>query len=264
MNVLVMVDIEGISGIYTKEQVLPGEGRFQEGRKYMTADVNACTKGLKAAGVDKVYVYDCHGSSYSLIWDEVSDNADYCICGNTAGKRFPGMEDCDAVILLGYHSMAGTYGGILEHSWSSVNVQNIYINGEKVGELAMDAAAAGDYGKPVIMVSGDDKACAEAKALMPEVVCAEVKKGLNIYGAMLMPSHAAHELIYKKSMEAVQNFANCKPFSFTKPLSCRVEVTERTVLPNVHRAPFAKILDGRNYEVTADTVEELIYRIMCF
>ena len=262
MNILVMVDIEGISGIYTKEQVLQDQRRFAEGRKYMTADVNACTKGLKAAGVDKVYVYDCHGTSYSLIWDELSDDADYYICGNTAGKRFPGIEECDAVILLGYHSMAGTYKGILEHSWSSVNIQNVFINGEKVGELAMDAAAAGEYGKPVIMVSGDDKACAEAKTLMPKVVCAEVKKGLNIYGAMLMPPHAAHELITKKSMEAVKNFENCKPFSFEKPLTCKVELTERTVLPNVHRAPYVNIIDGRTYEVSADSVEELIYKMI--
>ena len=263
MNVFVMVDIEGISGIYTKEQVLQDQRRFAEGRKYMTADVNACTRGLKAAGVDKVYVYDCHGSSYSLIWDEVSDDADYYICGNTAEKRFPRIEDCDAVVLLGYHSMAGTQCGILEHSWSSVKIQNVYINGEKVGELAMDAAAAGEYGKPVIMVSGDDKACAEAKALMPEVVCAEVKKGLNIYGAMLMPPRAAHELICKKSMEAVKNFNNCKPFSFDKPLKCKVEVAERTVLPNEHCSPFVKIIDGRTFELTADSVEELIYRV-CF
>ena len=66
MNVYVMVDIEGISGVYTKEQVLPLEARFAEGRRYMTRDVNCCVEGLKAAGVDKVYVRDCHGGSYAF------------------------------------------------------------------------------------------------------------------------------------------------------------------------------------------------------
>ncbi|MBQ6874819.1 MAG: M55 family metallopeptidase, partial [Lachnospiraceae bacterium] len=264
MNILVMVDIEGISGIYTREQVLPGECRFQEGRAYMTADVNACTAGLKAAGVDKIYVYDCHGTSYSLIWDKLSDDADYYICGSTDGRRMPGIEDCDGVILLGYHSMAGTAGGVLEHSWSSVNVQNVLISGKQVGELAMDAAVAGEYKKPVIMVSGDDRACAEAKAILPNVVCAEVKKGLNNYGAMLMPPKTAHDLIYNKSVEAVENMKNCAPFAFAKPISCTVEVTERTVLANAHKVPYAKRLDGRTYEVECDSVEQLIYRLMCF
>lgn len=101
----------------------------------MTADVNACTKGLKAAGVDKIYVRDCHGGSYSLIWDEMSDDADYYICGDTGAERFCGIEDCDAVILLGYHAMAGTLAGVLEHSWSSKGIQNMYINEQKVGEI---------------------------------------------------------------------------------------------------------------------------------
>ena len=264
MNVLVMVDIEGISGVYTCEQVLPSGSRFLEGRKYMTADVNACTKGLKAAGVDKIYVRDCHGGSYSLIWDEVSDDADYYICGDTGAERFCGIEDCDAVILLGYHAMAGTLAGVLEHSWSSKGIQNMYINEQKVGEIALDAAAAGERGVPVIMVSGDDKACAEAKQFLPDVVCAEVKKGTAIYGAMLMPPHAAHELIFRKSMEAVQNYNKYNPFSFEKPLSCRVEVTERTCLPNAYRAPYVEILDGRTYKVSADSIEELIARAMSF
>ncbi len=264
MNVFVMVDIEGISGIYTREQVLPSEPRFDEGRRYMTADVNACTRGLKEAGVDKIYVCDCHGGSYSLIWDELSDDADFYICGDTADKRFWGIEDCDAVVLLGYHAKAGTLGAVLEHSWSSKNVQNIYINGEKTGEIAFDAAVAGEYGKPVIMVSGDDKACAEAKAILPHAVCAEVKKGTDICGAMLMPPKAAHELVYQKSIEAVKNFDKCSLFSFAKPVECIVELTERTALPNSKSAPYATIIDGRTYSVTANSTEELLFRSMNF
>jgi len=251
-----------ISGIYTREQVLPSESRFEEGRKYMTADVNACTKGLKAAGVDKIYVCDCHGGGYTLKWDELSNDADYYICGDTADKRFYAIEDCDAVVLLGYHAKAGALGAILEHTWSSKNIQNVFINGEKVGEIAFDAAVAGEYGKTVIMVSGDDKACAEAKAILPDVVCAEVKKGIDIYGAMLMPPKAAHELIYQKSIEAVKNFANCGLYSFGKNVECVVEVTERTHIPNVKNTPYIKIIDDRTFLVEASNAEELTFRTM--
>lgn len=260
MNVYVMVDIEGISGVYTREQVLPDQPRFSEGRKYMTADINACTKGLKEAGVDKVYVCDCHGGSYSVIWDDITDDTDYCICGDTDDKRFLGIEDCDAVILLGYHAMAGTHNAVLEHSWNSKAIQNITVNGSKVGEIAMDAAAAGEYGKPIIMVSGDDKACAEAKAILPEIVCAEVKKGSGIYGAMLLPPNTAHELIRKKATEAVENFKNCKVYNFEKPIRCVVEVTERTHLPNPKHSPYIEIIDGRTYALTVDNAEDLIFR----
>ena len=180
MNVYLMVDIEGISGIYAREQVLPGESRFSEGRRYMTEDINACMKGLKDAGVDKIYVRDCHGGSYSVLWSEISDDADNVISGNMGEPRFGGIEDCDAVILLGYHAMAGTGAGILEHTWSSKIIQNVWMNGEKVGEMAIDAAILGDMDKPVIMISGDDKVCAEARACLPGVVTAEVKKGFHL------------------------------------------------------------------------------------
>ena len=59
--------------------------------------------------------------------------------------------------------MAGTPGAILEHTMSSASVQNYWINGMKVGELAIDAGIVGDRGKPVIMVSGDDKVCLRPK-----------------------------------------------------------------------------------------------------
>ena len=77
MNVYVMVDLEGISGVYTREQVTADGGRHAEGRKYMTADINAVVRGLKDAGVDKIYVRDCHGGSYTVIWEQLSNDVDY-------------------------------------------------------------------------------------------------------------------------------------------------------------------------------------------
>ncbi len=260
MKVYVMVDIEGISGIYTKAQVLPSEPRFDEGRRYMTADVNACVKGLKAGGADTVYVCDCHGGHYTLRWEDVSSEADYCLCGDTAGRRYYGIEDCDAVVLLGYHAMAGTKGAVLEHTFSSVQIQSMEMNGQPIGEIAFDAAVAGEYGKPVIMVSGDDKACAEAKAILPDTVTACVKKGIDIYGAMLIPPESAHTLIFNKAKEAIANFKNCKPFTFKKPMECRVEVTERTHVKNSVNAPYMQILDSRSFLVTGDTAEEILFR----
>ena len=262
MNVYVMVDIEGISGIYTRSQVLPSEPRFAEGRRCMVEDVNSCVAGLKAAGVEKVYVQDCHGGSYSFLWDELSSDADYYICGSDAGERFIGLEDCDAIILLGYHAMAGTAGAVLEHSFSSVRIQNLYMNGEKVGEIAFDAAIAGEHGIPIIMVSGDDKACAEAKALLPNVTTACVKKGLDVFGAMLLPKEKAHKLIYDKTIEAVQNASNCGLFTFAKPMNCVVEVTERSVILEGTRSPYYEILDGRTYAVKGETAEEILFRAM--
>ena len=117
MNVYIMADLEGISGLYCREQMTPDARRFSEARQYMTREVNLCAKACKEAGAEKVYVRDAHGGSYTLIWDQLSSDVDAAVCGITGDVRYPGLEDCDAVILLGYHAMAGTAGaGIIPKS----------------------------------------------------------------------------------------------------------------------------------------------------
>lgn len=256
MKIYVMVDIEGISGVYCSEQVTPASGRFAEGRRYMTEDINACVAGLRDAGVDEIIVHDCHGGSYSLNWADVSPEADGYICGAIGDSRYVDIDDCDGLILLGYHAMAGTAGAVLEHTYSSKRIQNMYINDVLVGETAVDAAIAGEHGVPVIMVSGDDKLCAEAKRFLPDVVTAQVKKGLSTQGAVLLPPEKAHRLIHDKAMEAVKKLPLIKPYVIPAPITHKIELMERCQLPNAAGKPYMTVIDGRAYSVAADSVEE--------
>jgi D-amino peptidase len=262
MNVYIMVDAEGISGIYDKPQVLDTLPRYNEIRTLMTRDINVCVEACKDAGVGKVFVRDAHGGGNNVIWENLTSLADYYVIGDSGPIRWPGLEQCDAAILLGYHAMAGTKNAVLEHTMSSMSVQNYWINGEKAGEIALDAAIVGDQGKPVIMVSGDDKACAEAKAVLPWVVTAEVKKGLTAFGAMLLPPERAYTVIREKTKEAIANYPKAKPYILAKPVVLKVECTERTQLPNPKAKPYMKLIDGRIYEVSGDTMEEAWFRNM--
>jgi len=261
MNIYIMTDIEGISGIYCREQVLPDQRRFAEGRARMTADVNACAAGLKAAGAGRVYVHDCHGGSYTLLYDQLSSDVDYVVCGYVGDDRFFGIEDCDAAILLGYHAMAGTAGAVLEHTFSSASVQNYWLNDRLVGEFAIDAGILGEKGKPVIMTSGDDKLCAEARAFSPNVCTAEVKRGASCFGGLLLPPRQAYERIFETAKAAYARAKEIPPLVFEKPIRLRVEVTERTPLPKPSAKPYMRIIDGRTYEVTADSLEEALFRL---
>jgi D-amino peptidase len=263
MNIYIMVDAEGISGIYDRDQVMANSatGRYSEGRELMVNDINACVEACKEAGAEKVFVRDCHGSGSNVIWSKLSSLADYYIIGNTGQDRFPGLDECDGVILLGYHAMAGTIGGILEHTMSSASVQNYWINDVKVGETAIDAGIVGDRGKPVIMVSGDDKVCKEAKEFLPNVVTAEVKKGITWKGGMLLPPEKAYKTIIEKTKEAIAKLHMQKPLVFEKPIRLKAELTERSMLPMQYSKPYMKIIDGRTYEVEGATVEEALYRL---
>ncbi|MBQ6697677.1 MAG: M55 family metallopeptidase [Oscillospiraceae bacterium] len=258
MNLYIMVDLEGISGIFSRDQITENPVKIQEGRVMMTEEINACVDAAKEAGVDKIYVRDCHGTSRTVIYERLSENADYYICGYMGEERFIGIEDCDAVILLGYHAMAGTLGATLEHTFNSRTVQNYWLNGEKAGEAKFDVLAVGDMGKPVIMVSGDDKLCEEVKSFLPETVTCEVKRGMTWNGAMLLPKKKAHAKIAECTKTAIRRFKEIPPYTMQKPYTLRVELVERGILPFVSGDPRVKIIDGRTYEVTADNVTDIL------
>jgi D-amino peptidase len=63
-------------------------------------------------------------------------------------------------------------------------------------ELGINAAIAGYFDVPVIMVSGDTAFCAQAKALLgPGTVAVPVKEGVGRYAARLFPKDAARKAL---------------------------------------------------------------------
>ncbi len=263
MNIYIMADLEGISGIYSLDQTTPDARRFAEARRYFTRELNLCAKLCREAGADKIYVRDAHGGSYTLIWDQLSEDVDVAVCGITGDIRYYGIEDCDAVILLGYHAMAGTPGGLLEHTMTSSTVQRYTLNGVDVGEIALDAAILADYGKPVILVTGDTAACAEARRMLPGVCTAEVKSSIACFGAALLSPARAEERMREGVFAAISMLkeGKAKTYPTAHPVTLEVERTERTQLPNPSSKPYMTVIDGRTYRVVGETVEEALFRL---
>lgn len=255
MTIFVMVDMEGISGICRVSQVDPEGAHYQDGRRRVTQDVNACVEGCFAGGARKVVVRDAHGKGFNFIWEELDSRAEY-ITGTVPQGRMHDIGRFDGLILLGYHAMAGTPDSVLEHTMSSKAWQNFWINGRKCGEIAIETGIAGDSGVPVIMVSGDDKTCKEARALIPGVQTVEVKKGLGVEGAQLLSKEKAHALIRDGAARAVKLCKTIKPVRFRHPVTMRLELVSRGVVPATRKG--VRVIDGRTYEARGWTVEETL------
>ena len=258
MKVFVMVDMEGISGIVKESQVFPDQEHYQASRQYVTWDVNACVAGCVAGGAKKIVVRDAHYTGFNFLWEQLDPRAEY-VQGSSPKERMPDIGSFDGLILLGYHGMAGTPEAIQEHTMSPHGWQNFWINGVRSGELAIDAGIAGDHNVPVIMVSGDDKICREAKRFLKTVVAVQVKKGLAREGGQLQPKDKAHQLIREGAEQACRRYREMKAYKVKKPVRMRLELVSRGKLP-VGRAD-AKILDGRTFEVQGRTVEEALGRL---
>ncbi len=251
MNIFVMVDMEGISGICQASQVTPGNEHYPAGRRYTMWDVNACVAGCVAGGATRIIVRDGHGSGFNCPWEDLDPRAEY-IQGRWRAQRWPDLK-LDGLILLGYHAMAGTPQAILEHTMSSREWQNFWMNGKKTGEIGIDAAIAGDHGVPTIMVSGDDKACAEARSTVKGIVTVEVKKGLDCEGGLLLPKDVAHKRITEGAAKAVGLCRRIRPYKVRHPVTMRLELVSRGIVP-VNKA-HVRVVDGRTYEVTGPDVE---------
>ncbi|MBR7108210.1 MAG: M55 family metallopeptidase [Lentisphaeria bacterium] len=228
MKIYIFADMEGISGIANSTFVLADGSQYAVGRKYLTREVNICAQACFDAGADEVVVRDGHGGGVSILWSEVIPGVKL-IQGATPGRRFFDIEGSDGIILLGYHAMAGTQRALLEHTYSSKSIQNIWMNGVRAGEFAIDTAIAGEYGVPVIMTSGCDKLCAEARAFLPQVVTCCVKRSISCQSAMLLAPADAEQLLRKRTAAAIARLKDgkMKPYINPETVTIRTEYIER-------------------------------------
>ena len=254
MRIVVAVDMEGITGICCKEQTSPGDPLFAEGRELMTGDINAVVEGLVDAGVDDIVVWDCHHRSFNVALPPLHPAARYMRGCDANRLRWPmADENTDGAILLGYHAMAGTLHAVLEHTMSSMSWFRLAVNGRPIGEIGYDAALVGELDIPVIMVSGDDKACAEARAFLGAgltTVC--VKQGLARHGAILLPPAKTHDMLRKGARKAVKHLGRVKPFHFRKPAVVELTFKHTDHADNADLRPFkGRRLDGYTVQWTA-------------
>ncbi len=263
MNIYIMADLEGISGIYTEEQIEPSRSRFEEGRRLMTREVNLCAAACKANGVEKVFVRDVHGGSYTLLWDQLSSDIDVVVSGWTGTSRFPGIEECDGVILLGYHAMAGSVGSLLEHTMIRRQYRRFCLNGTSVGESGIDAAILGDYNKPVIMLSGSRDACNQAQELLPWITTAVVKEDAGDCGALLLSPERSAQVIQSAVAEAIAalKYGRVQPFTVERPVTMQLECTAPEKVPSADGKPYMTVTGPTTYEVCGNTVEETLWRV---
>lgn len=257
MKVYVKTDLEGVSGVSSNLYISSSRNRpdlMAEARRLLALDINACIEGCAQAGATEIIIKDGHGGGFNVTRAQVDSRADL-LDGDTPGDSFPDLDGSAAVILLGFHAMAGTPGAVLEHTMSSIGIQNIWLNDRKVGEIGILAAIAAERGVPVVMVSGDDKTCIEAADWIPGVVTCQVKKGFSCNGARMPPLEVTHKLITDKTVEALKNIPAKPQIKVEYPVKWKVELVSRGRTPE---NPAYTIHDARTSEIVADSVEEAL------
>ena len=239
MKLMVATDMEGVGGVYTSIQTGKRINRtdenydyWMEARRLLTGEVNAAVQGAKEGGCDEIVVWDGHASGANFVVEDLHPDAEYVINGGQS-DWIPLDDSFDAMALVGFHAMAGTPNGILEHT-QSYGVVRYAVNDIEMGEIGQAALLAGHFDVPVIFISSDDAGCAEAKQLLGQhIVAVSVKTGYWREGGKLKAPAKCRELIRAGLKEAVALVGRAEtiPFKLDPPY----RVVEEVVAPRSHR-----------------------------
>jgi D-amino peptidase len=224
-TVFVITDAEGVAGICRQEQTDPKDAEL---RALLTAEINAAVDGLLAGGVDEVVVWDGHDGSATLSVQTIDPRAKLMMGG--AGRTMTLERKYAGVVFLGQHAKAGVRQGIMAHSYSSLGIQNIRLNGQPVGETETRTMLAGWFDTPVILLTGDVAAVEEMKALDPNVETVAVKEGLARHTCISMSAKAAQQAIREAARRAAGNIGKTKPYKVQGPVTIEIEYTTRNSL----------------------------------
>jgi len=254
LKVFISVDMEGITGIVHGDQTTPGTAEYADGCLWMVADVNAAVEGALAAGATEVVVNDSHGSMRNINPAQLHPRA---ILISGSPKPLSMMQGIDAsfsaCLLIGYHAKAGTDDAILDHTISGSVVRAVRVNGAELPELGLNAAIAGYYGVPVVLVSGDTAVCRQGGEILgKDIITVAVKEAHGRLAAKLVPMGEARLMITAGVKEALGKVALVKPFKIAPPCKFELEYHVSAQADMGVMIPGTKLIDARTLGFTAD------------
>jgi len=259
MRVLIVTDLEGVSGIidWDKHELRTPQDVWQ--RELMTGEVNAAIAGAFEAGATAVKVAEGHNAIDIQLLDE---RATLVPAFYPAVPPLQGWEGFDALVEVGKHAMAGTVDGVLAHTGSK-SVEFVEINGIRVGESGAEAMEAGDYGFPMVMISGDLAACREMQELLGDIEVAPVKFGYDAHHCECLSPARARSLIREKTRDALARLGDFQPFRVAGP----VEYVQRLYAPYSEEArkryaelPHSEVVDEHTVRFRGQNVVEAFAR----
>jgi D-amino peptidase len=201
LKLYISADMEGVVGAVTGDQLGPGGFEYQLFRKFMTEEVLAAITAAREEGVTEILVSDSHGNGENLLIEMLPE---------------------DVMVVLGYHAGTTNPDGVRAHTMSSARLADVRLNDRSMLEAGVNAAIAGHFGVPVIMISGDDAAVEEAQGIIGDIEGAIVKWNLSFHSAKTLTPEAAYKLIGEKVRAAIRRIDDFEPLVLPQPITLDV------------------------------------------
>lgn len=180
MKVYISADIEGIAGIVNWDEATRWKPDFPPFSDEMIKEVQAACEGANNAGAKEIWIKDAHGVGRNLNFLGLPINTK--LIRSFSGHPFCMMQEIDntfdAVLMIGYHSYAGSDGNPLAHTLET-ELSYMKINDELASEFLINAYTASYVGVPVVFVSGDAGLCEHVRQINKNISTVGLNRGIG-------------------------------------------------------------------------------------
>lgn len=272
MRVYISVDLEGINGVCHSSHTQPGEPGYERGVQLMHAETNAVIQGARAGGATEVVVNDSHWDARNLRTELLEPGTTLVtgwqkpfsmmsgVSGEISGVSF-GDKGFDCAFFVGYHAMAGVARGVLSHTYRAQVFYDVKLNGQSVGETALNAALAAHYGVPIALVTGDDAVCEEATAQLGPVKCVTVKQAVSRYAAVFRPHQDVLNDLKQAAMSVLEDRGSWKLYNTALPAILTITTIDTAMADAAELLPMVKRISDRTVELCHDDYS-VLFRLM--
>ena len=223
LKIYISADMEGVVGAVTGDQLGPQGFEYNRFREFMTEEVKAAVEAAFEAGATDIVIRDSHGNGENILIEKLPGNVTLVRSWPRPLMMMEGIDDTfDGAIFLGYHTSTTNMTGVRAHTISSARLADVRLNGTSMPEAGINAAIAGHFNVPIIMISGDDAIVKEATDLLGNIEGATVKWAISFHSAKTLTPAAAYAVIREKTKRAIARIKEFKPYKLKYPVTLDV------------------------------------------
>jgi len=223
LKIYISADMEGVVGAVTGDQLGPQGFEYNRFREFMTEEVKTATEAAFEAGATEIVISDSHGNGENLLIEKLPKNVTVVRSWPRPLMMMQGIDESfDGAIFIGYHTSTTNMAGVRAHTISSARLADVRLNGVSMSEAGINAAIAGHFNVPVIMISGDDAIVKEASDMLGPIEGAVVKWAYGFHSARTLTPEAAYDVIREKVKRAIVRIKDFKPYRVKEPVQLDV------------------------------------------
>ena len=261
MKLYISSDQEGVSGIATRSRDQVDQ---QENKRLQTMEMVALCEAILGYKPDaEVVINDSHGKGLNIDFEKLPPQVDLIRQTPEILDQMYGINETYDGFMFFAHAMRGELGATLSHVWE---VQDVMINGKRLGEAGLAAYYAASYGVPFVYASGDDYYYKEVKELSPTTEVSIVKYGMGRYVARNKHPETARRIIAEDVVKALKRLekGEIAPVKLPDPpYRLEMRFSDTGAADAACWMPGTQRIDGRTTLFEADDVQTVYKAFYC-